>query len=69
MTPLQQFYEDLTKNDNAPAFSELSDEQRTSIEKSFGFAAFKLSIAIKEFSGAIKCFVPKRRAMVVRRKH
>jgi len=68
MTPLQTFYEKLTKEDNAPPFSELSDAQKAPFEKSFGFAAFKASLAFKEFAAAVKGMIPKRKARVVRHK-
>ena len=55
MDELKQYYNTVVNIDNiGPDFSKLNDEQRLNLEKSFGFASFKIRKAVGAFLSAVK---------------
>ncbi len=49
MKELEKYYNEIIYVEGCPEFSNLNEEQRLSVQKSCGFAHYRLSIAWDEF--------------------
>ena len=52
MNMLEQYYNDCVKSEDSPAFNQLSDEEKTRLKNSLGFAGWSSSKAAEQLRTA-----------------